>query len=415
MVYGHLNDYIYAELINSDIQAKTEEEKKKIGQVREHFEQEVFPIIEPVITLMLSECFDEFVRSDQVISKFGDRDQFANLLPQFYPILNSFLVELSNELSEILLLPIREVRASEETLPNFEGNNSHLGVKAKILSYLKKEVEIEVKNDQEDFTENKAAYFSYLSNEAISLFKPGNIFGYKLGIGNSVPDLAISSYLNSLTLMGLTETNNDNEEHFAMVLIRCLKRAVETMQEEAVLDMLIRSLEEALANMFWIRTLDIQDFESYWKIFEPLIHQAAYNELEQIKYFGIPNAIISEYFDLYTTGETQENRKYSLPPIDATTPLPRIKNNNNAYSFTEKWIEELRYIFFVPIAQYLLVEEDIFPEQELFQLKKNKALSKDGQLIRDLRENFKQFSENSILTDSFADELKMIEFFKHAS
>lgn len=411
MVYGQLNDYIHAELLHANDQSQLEE-KTKIDIVREHFEQEVFPIIGPVISVVLNECFEEFVKSEQVTSVYGNQDQFANFLTQFHEILDSFLVELSNELSEMLLLPIREARVSEDEETNQEQNVPRLGIKAKILKHLKNEVEIENENGQGNSI-GSTVYFNYLCEAAMRLFDAGNLFEYNPDIGNSVPGAAIDSYLNSLSLMGLTEVNSDNIEHFAAVAIHFVKRAVETMREEAVLDMLIRSLEETLANMFWIRTLDIRDFDTYWEIFEPLIRQAAYSEREQIQYFGIPNAIVTEYFDLYSTGNVQEFRKYNLSPIDATTPLPRINNIDHPLSSQDKWIEELRYIFFVPIAQYLLEENDVFPEHELFHIKENSSLSDDGKLVQDLREKFKQFSYNTSAGRKLSDELEMIEFFKH--
>lgn len=409
MVYGQLNDYIYAELLAINTQERTEEEKDKIEFVREHFDNDVFPIIGPIISVTLNECFDKFVKSEQVTSVFGDKDQYANLISQFQEILADFLTRLSNELSEMLLLPLREVHESEEDPPKPRGIASDLGIRTGILKCLNEKVEIENGFDQEH-SSDKVVYFEYLCNKATSLFESGNIFEYKEGVGNSTPDLAIDSYLKSLALMGLTEANRDNIEYFTSVVIRCLKRAVEAMQEEAVLSMLIRSLEEALANMFWIRTLNIQDFESYWEIFEPLIQQATFSERDRIQFFGIPNAIITEYFDLYSTGEIQENRVYNISPVNAATPSTRINNHNPEIS-TEKLVDDLRYIFFEPIARYLLEEDDVFPEKQLFQIETDKPLSSDGKLIKELREKIRQFLANTKLANSFSGELEMIDFF----
>jgi hypothetical protein len=409
MVYGQLNDYIYAELLSADTHERTEKEKEKIEVVREHFEQGVFPIIGPIISVTLNECFDEFVKSEQVTSVFGDKDQYANLIAQFQEILALFLTRLSNEISVMLLLPLHEARESEEESPKPERVTPGLGVRAKILKCLNEEVEIESESDL-GHSIDKAVYFEHLCGVATSLFESSNIFEYKNGIGNSVPDLAVDSYLKSLALMGLTEANKDNIEHFTSVVIRCLKRAVEAMQEESVLEMLIRSLEEALANMFWIRTLNIRDFESYWEIFEPLIQQATFSERDQTQFFGIPNAIITEYFDLYSTGLIQDNRVYNISPVNATTPLTRINNENSEIS-KEKLVEDLRYIFFIPIARYLLEEDDVFPEIQLFQTEVNKPLSSDGKLIKELREKFRQFLADTGLANNFAGELEMIDFF----
>lgn len=405
MVYGQLNDYLNEELFSLDYQDITIEETQKINKVREHFEAVVFPIVNAALYEALDEYFKDFTHSKSVISKFGNQDQYSHLLVKFQELLEFFMSTLSNELSDILFSPIKDMQDSNKEITPEPASSS--GITAKIEDWLDKVTTFDNKDVQE-------RYFDHLCAKASSLFEPNNVFKYKDGVGNSEPGHAIDAYLEGLARSGLNEASRANRDHFVELLNRCLKRALDAMKEEPVVDRLFRNVDEALAHMFWIRTLDISDFESYWKIMEPLVNQVAYTDTVLIKYFGIPNAIITEYFDLLLYGKPQDRSEYKIPPIDAKTPLPRVHSSNVTIA-QEKYLQDFRTIIFIPVAKYLHRKDQVFPEDHLFQLGEHR-LSEDAQLIVSLRERFRKFIEDGSPNTSFTDELHIINsFFKKHS
>jgi hypothetical protein len=126
----------------------------------------------------------------------------------------------------------------------------------------------------------------------------------------------------------------------------------------------------------------------------------------------MPSAIIEEYFSLLSGEGYQETRTYKIPPIDASTPLPMIRNGNVKVA-REKGLQDLRYIFFMRVAEYLSGEDSVFPEDSFFQIVKGKPTSNDGKLIANLRDKFVQFFTQTETRNGFADEIQMIDFFEH--
>ena len=194
----------------------------------------------------------------------------------------------------------------------------------------------------------------------------------------------VDAYLKCLSLLGLNEPNTNNLDLFSKELIGSLKESLEITKEEFVLEFFIRAVDEALADMFLIKTLAIDDYSSYWNMIQPLFVNSFYNEADRTKYFGVRNAIIAEYFDLISSGGPQEQAKYNIP-------LFPYKEDETS-SLHKAIVNDLRFIFIVPMAQYLSNKELVFPETLLFQKPADgEAISSERELILILREQYKKF------------------------
>jgi len=191
-----------------------------------------------------------------------------------------------------------------------------------------------------------------------------------------------------------------------------MKKAIETMKHEAVLGMLIYNLREALAHMFWIRTLNIQTFETYWAIMEPLVNQTAFGKSERIRLFGIPNAIITEYFNIIENPKTSNLHKYEISPIDTLQPGTWLPGKQLLPS-GDDLVEEMRQMVLIPMAEYLSKENDVFPEEQLFDLKTDGTASKHRKQIENLRERYKKFVPDVDGNDQLYQEIQIIDFFSN--
>jgi hypothetical protein len=412
MVYGELMAYLDTALPSNDTASMKESEQDKIRAVRKHFEDQLFQFVDPIITKTLARYFNEVVKSEPIIIEFGG-DPYVSLLDQFYEFLDSYFTKLSNHLSVVLLSSKDSSSSAEESTMHPVSKTPESPIKAIILKLLSGQNTPADEIDPEPEIEN-LGYFERLCKTAMALFDEGALFDYRSTSRNLDTDPALAAYLKSLSLLGINEATDDNQQHFTGILMQCIKKAIETMKHELVLGMLIKNLEQALAHMFWIRTLNIRDFDSYWEIVEPLMLQTAFDEEERIRDFGIPNAIITEYFDLIQHGKILEERQYKIPPINASTPLPGVSARKPSSS-TEQWIDDLRYIIFIPMAKYLGEEDEIFPETHLFQQYSDRPASEDAKLIENLRNGFKNFMRDAKADGMFEQEMQIINFFSNSS
>jgi hypothetical protein len=396
-VFQELTSYLYFEVLLMDQNAKNKslkikEEYDKFNAVRTHFEKAVFPAVMPIISMAIKSRFAEFIQRERSdLSSHAD-EQYSLSLIQFYELLEGFLDDLSDELSATLFVrPKKRVKNKD-------------GILETIVELSERETKVEGKRE-------KVIYFETICKLANKLFEQGEEFEFRESTGNSNPGVAIEAYLRSLSLLGLNEISKSNMDLFGRTLIQCLKTSIERVKGESVLEMFTSSFDEVLAHMFWIRALKISDFESYWQIMEPLMQQSFLNEMDRIRYFGIPNAIITEYFSLLLNGEIQDKQDYKIPPIN----FPSNHSDTDvtfSAAVKARLIADLRDNFLIPVAKYLKNEDDLFPEEQLFQIKGDIPLSPIGELVTTFRENYKQFWTDSQSGAQLIHELRMISFFE---
>jgi hypothetical protein len=272
------------------------------------------------------------------------------------------------------------------------------------------------KSDDETDPEPKIEnlnYFSILSDESTFLFQKDMFFN-RTTTGNLSTDRVGDAYLASLSALGLNEPHVNNLKHFTRILLQCMKKAIETMKHEEVLEMLIYNLREALAHMFWIRTLDIRSFETYWAIMEPLIDQTAFGKSERIRLFGIPNAILTEYFNKIEKRSALDLLKYEISPIDNLQQRTWLVGKQLLHS-NDDIVEEMRQMVLIPMAAYLSEENNVFPEEQLFQLKTDGTTSIERKHIENLRERYKKFVPNAGGNDQLFQEMQIIDFFSNTN
>jgi hypothetical protein len=133
--------------------------------------------------------------------------------------------------------------------------------------------------------------------------------------------------------------------------------------------------------------------------------------------FGVPNAIITEYFNLLQQKHDNELAHYDIPTFD-TSLLSQINEEKNSNASSEnQGLQEafFRDTIFVPIADYLFKTDDVFPEKQFFQVSDSKALSADGILVKKLRDDFRQFVSGTGEKGKLAQEIQMINFFNEHS
>jgi hypothetical protein len=371
-----------------DLEEKNE--RKNIEILKEHFEEALISKIVPVLNDALRDSFEQFIVTDGTKVAYGDRNLYVDTLHVFHDLLNSFLTDLSTHLSDLLFW--RDISGTKT------------GLKEIITDKLALKMPTRTKKHQK-----KPNLFAYLCQSATELFDDGNIFEYKPGAGISHPNVAFKAYLRSLSLLGLNEYSPKNLDLFVSVLMKCLKKSIEATIENSILDMFITGLDESLANLFWIRMLKVSDFEDYWKIEKSLIDQSVFNENARIRFFGIPNAIITEYFDLLQSPTPSEEQHYKIPPID----FSMFGDNKEIYSpqHQQRVLDDMRFILFVPVAEFLQDEVSVFPEEYLFQVEKNTPLSSDGKQVLMIREAFQKYLIKTKRNSGFENEISLIHFF----
>ncbi|MBT3322632.1 MAG: hypothetical protein HN392_10150, partial [Anaerolineae bacterium] len=361
---------------------------EKEEKVKSHFETEVILQITPIIRVILESYFAEFTKLTSFTEKFGNRNPYLGRINDFNSILNAFIKSLSVDLSTVLLT------TSKETLQERLKRSKINSLKGLSLS-------------QED---EAGSYFDGLCDLATTLFEENRVFGYKLGKGNSNSNRAFDLYLQWLSILGLNEASEKNFELFIENLLQMLKKALEITEIEGVLETLRRNLNEALADVFIIRTLDIQSFENYQKIIAPILERESYGKLGQLKFFGSRFSIIMEYFRLINPDITLNYPTSDTPQTDFG-----ILYQSSTYELSSAdkvtLANDLRELWFEPIAEYLSSEASVFPETTFYDIKDGDSLSEEGKQILFLRNYFKEGGATPSFQDDFSKEMQIIDFF----
>lgn len=389
-VYHELYTFLHDEVLSIYDKMESGDERIAIGQVRTHFEKRLAIAIEPVITLALSHSLESFINSDQVISRFGKIDRYNTRLRDFQGLLELFLIDISNDLNRTLFSR-KEAKPEHGIWQNMVG----------VLTQL-----VEVKDEEGDI-DKKVTYIERICEIAIELFETNDHFQYKGGSAHPGPNRALESYLRSLSLLGVNEYSEVNVKLFTRVLSQCLKKSIDAVRDNQVLEMLTRGIDEAVAHLFCIRTLNIEDFDKYWKMMEPIMSGSYYGKADQIRFFGIPIAIITEYFRLKNGTNPLDSPSYKISPFNL--PIPDFGKNKSKAEIDEM-TSILQETFLVPVATYLTQHDDIFPENSLFQLVEGMPKTEDARLLQSIRRHFKEFSENTMTDYDLENELKIIDF-----
>jgi len=411
MVYRELEQYLDLEIkkLQNSPKGVDKTEQEKIDLVTNHFAQEIFPIIDPILIKSLTKHFNNSLKSASDVMQSGDH-AYESLLDQFHNSLDTYLIDLSIHLSMVLF-------SAKET-PK-DSNESPLHPTPQVLESPIKSIIVKLLNGTDipadkEYPEPIIAnleYFSILSETSTSLFKEGK-FSHKVTTDDMSVDRVGNAYLACLSTLGLNEPDVNNLKHFSNILLQCMKKAIETMKHEEVLDMLIYNLKEALAHLFWIRTLDIRSFKAYWAIMEPLIDQTALSPSEKIRLFGIPNAIITEYFNKIEKRSDSDLIKYEISPINTVQPGTWLPSKPLLYS-KDDVVEEMRQMVLIPMGTYISEENDVFPEEQLFRSKIDGTTSSQRKLIENLRERYKEFIQDVDGKDHLSQEMQIIDFFSN--
>jgi hypothetical protein len=413
ITFSKMADYLNQGIFSPNFHPRNNIEEENIRKVKYHIEAVLKSIIDPVLIKIFNKNYDRFINLEEVTSEFKSEDPNACSLRQYQPLLDNFLIYYSSQLGEILFAPQKIPLAEGFPPPPPKEQDEIPSITSDILEILDEETILKQENPNPS---SDYSYFATLCEEAIALFNTEEVF-IQRAEENTAPDSSFSVYLKSLSLLGINEASKTNKIHFSKVLMQCVKMAVEQMKDEDVLETIIRNLDEALAHMFWIRTLDIKDFESYWKIVFPLMKQTVLDEDNIIINFGVPNAIITEYFNLLQQKHDNELAHYDIPTFD-TSLLSQINEEKNSNASSEnQGLQEafFRDTIFVPIADYLFKTDDVFPEKQFFQVSDSKALSADGILVKKLRDDFRQFVSGTGEKGKLAQEIQMINFFNEHS
>lgn len=383
MTWSHELKYLFSEVFPIYPSVLDEREKEMVGVVRKHLELSL-AAADAVVRFMLPEYFATFARSPEILSTLVEKDPFINELNDFSKLLNGFLHSLSNDLNEAIFWP---ERTSEDDIRSI------------IYGIFNTPL------DLEGGSTKGLTFFEHFCQDASKLFEPGEMFGGSAGTDESDTSLAFEIYLHSLVRLGLNEATPENLKIFVDILVRCLKKSVEDFLRESIGDFIVANLDDAIAHIFWIRVLNIRDYENYWKIMEPLVNEFAPTEVARIKFYGVANAILTEYFNILENGKSQEKQAYTIPPISylGTGVFPS--------TIQERVIDDIRYILFIPIAEYLAEQQNIFPEKQLFQIGEDGPVSDEGSLILNLRRAFQNFWRADNQDKRSAEETKIINLF----
>jgi hypothetical protein len=76
-----------------------------------------------------------------------------------------------------------------------------------------------------------------------------------------------------------------------------------------------------------------------------------------------------------------------------------------------KRAEDWRYIYFIPMAEYLSKDSEVFPELELFQIGPTGPVSEQGHRIQNIRTSFIRFLRDTEAGSKFTQEMEMINSF----
>ena len=143
---------------------------------------------------------------------------------------------------------------------------------------------------------------------------------------------------------------------------------------------------------------------------ETFIKKPEYNQ-NQTTFFGIPNAIITEYFSFRENVRAQKSKKYQIQPFDLSLLEHESKEDTTV---SKKVIErDVRDIFILPIAEYLANEENVFPEDYLFQVVHDGPISDVGKTVERLRQEFRRYIEIPEKKRTFQHEIHLINFFRN--
>jgi len=349
---------------------------KKLTEVSRHFERVVVPDLMAVVHAVFDDLFAEFIGSKAYKADFGTRDPRFLSIREFSRVLLLFMVNLSSDLSQSI----------------FHKSEAKSGIKEKIVAELKHR-----KNS------NQNSVFEEMSEKATQLlFDKDWLLEYQNQSGGNPANTALDAYLRCLSILGLNEPSENNQKLLTEKLIQALRISVEATKDINFIDFFSTAFDEALADLFTLKALNIDSYEDYWELTQHLVNNVFHKKFDQQKFLAVRNAIIWEYYKPHQANGSMLQNRYDLTQaIDDFSPGRAPRGTVDAL---QKQIKEL---LIEPIAEHLRKQEQIFPENIIF-----KGLTeRDTILIRTLRQYFKFLTNKDGMPPQFQVEISLINQF----
>jgi len=373
-IIDYLTEIFYKELKGKELDAGA----------KDNFPEDISLCFDKLFSL-LSQLAEEL--TDEYFTKYAELSK-KQAAPDFY-ILDDYKQHISKaqlnlavNLNEILLLDTLEKgdeprRIEELLLQKLDGAPS-----AEILKLANGAI-------------SYRNLFDLLCDFSQQLFTAGGLFYNEAD--NSANNEYLAVYLKGISYLALNENTKKNKELFSAKFFQFLKKALDELELIQIVETIHNHVDEAIADHFSFRALDITSVDFYWKIFGSIYLEDSYSLEYKRKSFGGRIAIAIEYL-----------RKFEKKPITVPDEAKTIIEFADTTSGEENGlsVEDKQNLIYRPIANFLYTK-NVFPEIELFQ----SVESKQGP-TPNFRKNFRALVDTN---SSIAAEISLLQTFNNTS
>jgi len=393
LFFNWQQDYIHLELRNfiDSIGTQRNLDLTKDQDIQSFFEDPVLSALFPIISIALETYFEDYIKSLHPQSLFPNGNAYELGLSDFVRLLEKFVHWCSDNMSLSLYTNSNARNVFKDTL-----KESLQSIDDWQRMYSGEADNNDSKNEP---------FFSYLCRTATSVINNKEV---------NISSEGIDYLLKCLSLLGLNEATENNLDRLTEQIIQVMKRSLDISDRRKIIEMHYSILHEALADIFVVRALNIKDYETYWEIMKPLYDGTFYSNYDKKRFFGTRNAIMEEYFNLKngrSLSKQEEPIEYKIPLYFDQEYSGSVNIKGKTISDYELMVGNLRYSLFVPVAEFLSMDEQIYPESVFQQPVTIKANAHtDGELVNQLREKYMKMVFDSA-AQTFENELELLKVF----